>query len=133
MPSATAGSYNWATADELITWASANGIAVRGHTLCWHSQTPDWLTTGTAAEVRTKLETYVRDVVTHFKGKVYCWDVVNECTSDDASGAYRNSSGTRSSARTTSRLRCVRPARPTPMPSSSSTTTAPKTPPSCRA
>ncbi|MEO3692476.1 endo-1,4-beta-xylanase [Roseateles paludis] len=87
----TAGSYNWATADELITWASANGIAVRGHTLCWHSQTPDWLTTGTAAEVRAKLETYVRDVVTHFKGKVYCWDVVNECTSDDASSAYRNS------------------------------------------
>jgi endo-1,4-beta-xylanase len=83
--------YAWATADELAAFASANGMAVRGHTLCWHSQTPDWFFTGTAAEVRAKLETYIRDVVTHFRGKVACWDVVNECTSDDAGSAYRNS------------------------------------------
>jgi endo-1,4-beta-xylanase len=85
------GVYAWATADELAAFASANGMAVRGHTLCWHSQTPDWFFTGTAAEVRAKLETYIRDVVTHFRGKVACWDVVNECTSDDAGSAYRNS------------------------------------------
>lgn len=85
------GVYNWATADELAAFAAANGMVVRGHTLCWHQQTPDWFFTGTAAEVRARLETYVHDVVTHFKGKVACWDVVNECTSDDASSAYRNS------------------------------------------
>jgi len=85
------GVYNWATADELVAFAAANGMVVRGHTLCWHSQTPDWFFTGTAAEVRARLETYIRDVVTHFKGKVACWDVVNECTSDDAGSAYRNS------------------------------------------
>lgn len=85
------GVYNWATADELTSFAAANGMVVRGHTLCWHSQTPDWFFTGTAAEVRARLETYVHDVVTHFKGKVVCWDVVNECTSDDAGSAYRNS------------------------------------------
>jgi endo-1,4-beta-xylanase len=85
------GVYNWTTADELTAFAAANGMAVRGHTLCWHSQTPDWFFTGTAAEVRARLETYVHDVVTHFKGKVVCWDVVNECTSDDASSAWRNS------------------------------------------
>ncbi|MFG6432634.1 endo-1,4-beta-xylanase [Roseateles sp. LYH14W] len=88
---ASPGAYNWATADELVAFAAANGMVVRGHTLCWHSQTPDWFFTGTAAEVRTRLETYVRDVVTHFKGKVACWDVVNECTSDDGSSAWRNS------------------------------------------
>ncbi|MGQ3093486.1 MAG: endo-1,4-beta-xylanase [Roseateles sp.] len=85
------GVYNWTTADELASFATANGMVVRGHTLCWHSQTPDWFFTGTAAEVRARLETYIRDVVTHFKGKVACWDVVNECTSDDAGPAYRNS------------------------------------------
>ncbi|WP_348010767.1 endo-1,4-beta-xylanase [Roseateles sp.] len=85
------GVYNWATADELAAFGAANGLGVRGHTLCWHSQTPDWFFTGTAAEVRARLETYISDVVTHFKGKVYCWDVVNECTSDDASSPYRNS------------------------------------------
>ncbi|RZJ07071.1 MAG: endo-1,4-beta-xylanase [Rubrivivax sp.] len=85
------GVYNWTTADELAAFAAANGMVVRGHTLCWHQQTPDWFFTGTATEVRARLETYVRDVVTHFKGKVSCWDVVNECTSDDATSAYRNS------------------------------------------
>lgn len=85
------GVYNWAVADELATFAAANGMVVRGHTLCWHQQTPDWFFTGTAAEVRARLETYIHDVVTHFKGKVSCWDVVNECTSDDASVTYRNS------------------------------------------
>jgi endo-1,4-beta-xylanase len=30
-------------------------------------------------------------VVTHFKGQVACWDVVNECTSDDGGSTYRNS------------------------------------------
>ncbi|RZL35698.1 MAG: 1,4-beta-xylanase [Rubrivivax sp.] len=85
------GVYNWTTADELATFAAANGLGVRGHTLCWHSQTPDWFFTGTLAEVRARLETYIHDVVTHFKGKVYCWDVVNECTSDDAGSPWRNS------------------------------------------
>lgn len=85
------GVYNWATADELVAFAAANGMVVRGHTLCWHQQTPDWFFNGTAAEVRARFETYIHDVVTHFKGKVSCWDVVNECTSDDASATYRNS------------------------------------------
>lgn len=92
-PSALAvspGVYNWATADELVAFAAANGMVVRGHTLCWHQQTPDWFFTGTAADVRARLETYVRDVVTHFKGKVACWDVVNECTSDAPGSAYRD-------------------------------------------
>lgn len=85
------GAYSWATADELVAFAAAHGLVVRGHTLCWHQQTPDWFFAGTAADVRARLETYVHDVVTHFKGKVACWDVVNECTSDDAGPAYRNS------------------------------------------
>lgn len=87
----SAGVYNWTTADELAAFAAANGMVVRGHTLCWHQQTPDWFFAGTPAEVRARFETYIRDVVTHFKGKVTCWDVVNECTSDEAGSPYRNS------------------------------------------
>ena len=106
---------------------------MRGHTLCWHSQTPDWLTTGTAAEVRTKLETYVRDVVTHFKGQGVL-----------LGRGQRGAPATTPVAPTATKwyqilgadyieiaLRAARA--PTPMPSSSSTTTAPKTPPSCHA
>ena len=38
--------YNFTDADALVTFAEANNMAVRGHTLVWHSQIPGWLTGG---------------------------------------------------------------------------------------
>jgi len=93
----SAGVYNFVPADKLVTFTQANGIALRGHALSWHQTTPSWFFDGdsTASNyksiVRARLETYITDVVTHFKGKVYAWDVVNEVVSDDASQTYRNS------------------------------------------
>ena len=91
-------SYDFSRADALIAFAQAHGIGVRGHNLVWHQTAPDWFFAGDTsdkaayqAKVRRRLETYVHDVVTHFKGKVYCWDVINECTSDSASDVYRQS------------------------------------------
>lgn len=89
--------YNYTQADQVIAFASANGIAVRGHTLLWHRSAPDWFFAGDStsatykATVRARLERYITDVVTYFKGKVYAWDVVNEPTSDSAGTPYRNS------------------------------------------
>lgn len=92
------GVYDFSQADALIAFAQTNGIAVRGHCLVWHKTAPDWFFAGDQSDmtaykalVRQRLETYVTDVVTHFKGQVYCWDVVNEVASDDSSGDYRNS------------------------------------------
>lgn len=94
----SAGVYNYTQADALITYAQTNSIDVRGHALVWHQTSPSWFFDGDQSDmtayralVRSRLETYITDVVTHFKGKVYCWDVVNEVTSDDASATYRNS------------------------------------------
>ncbi|CAG6395014.1 Beta-xylanase [Actinacidiphila cocklensis] len=78
------GVHNWKAADDLVKFAQQNGQAVRGHTLMWHNQTPGWLTTGVAngsitdAQLRDILHQHVTDEVTHFKGKVWQWDVVNE-------------------------------------------------------
>lgn len=78
------GTYNWKAADDLVTFAQHNGQAVRGHTLMWHNQIPGWLTAGVAdgsitdAQLRDILHKHVTDEVTHFKGKVWQWDVVNE-------------------------------------------------------
>ena len=84
-PSAKGGPYRWDNADRIITAATAEGIKVVGHTLIWYSQTPGWLTTGNKAAVEENLEKYVTDVVTHFKGKLISWDVVNEAMRDGLS------------------------------------------------
>src|SRR5258708_25045423 len=34
--------YNWAAADEIVNFAQANHLKMRGHTLCWHQQISDW-------------------------------------------------------------------------------------------
>lgn len=90
----TEGVYNFAEADALVSFAVANGISVRGHALLWHRATPDYFFQGTPAEVKARLQEYIFEVVTHFKGKIYAWDVVNEAITDDGSAAtapYRNS------------------------------------------
>jgi endo-1,4-beta-xylanase len=81
----TQGIYDWAAADRLVKSAQANGQLVRGHTLVWHSQLPNWLTAGTytSAELRALLHKHITDEVTHFRGKIWQWDVVNEAFNDD--------------------------------------------------
>lgn len=93
------GAYHFAPADALIDFAQANGIEVRGHTLLWHASAPAWFFAGDATDaqayhamVKQRLERYVTDVVTHFKGTVYAWDVVNEVIGDDPVQPYREDS-----------------------------------------
>ena len=87
------GTYNWGPADRLMEFAESNGLAVRGHALLWHLTAPDWMISGTPAEVKAKLQTYITDVVTRYRGRIYAWDVVNEVITDDnsASDPYRRS------------------------------------------
>ena len=83
------GEYDWAAADRLVDVARHNNQAVRGHTLLWHNQLPTWLTEGVASgdiqpdELRQLLRRHVIEVVTHFKGRIYQWDVANEVIDDN--------------------------------------------------
>ncbi|GGY88364.1 endo-1,4-beta-xylanase [Streptomyces nitrosporeus] len=85
------GTYDWAAADELVDFAGKNRQLVRGHTLVWHSQLPAWLTEDafTADELREILHRHVTEQVTHFKGRIWQWDVVNEAFNED--GTLRDS------------------------------------------
>ncbi|HKT04430.1 MAG TPA: endo-1,4-beta-xylanase [Rugosimonospora sp.] len=84
----TQGTYDWSAADRLVTFAQAHGQLVRGHTLVWHNQLPTWLTTGVANgtisndQLRALLHKHITDEVTHFKGKIWQWDVANEFFTD---------------------------------------------------
>ena len=91
-------SYYWTDADKIVDFAMANGMKVRGHTLCWHQQTPSWMFLDATGNKVTKdvllqrLKDHIKTVVTRYKGKVYAWDVVNEAIDDDNSKTYRESS-----------------------------------------
>ena len=87
------GSFNWTGADRIVDFASINGMKVRGHTLCWHNQVPDWIfqdngSTASKELVLERLRNHISAVVGRYKGKVYAWDVVNEAIDDG--GGYRN-------------------------------------------
>ena len=79
--------YDFTEADKLVAYARANKQKVRGHTLVWHSQLPKWLTDGdwTKQELKSILREHVRTEVSHFRGKVWAWDVVNEAFNEDGS------------------------------------------------
>src|SRR5690349_4549441 len=84
----TRGTYDWSAADRLVNFAEAHGQLVRGHTLLWHNQLPDWLVNGVTdgsisnTELRGLLKKHITDEVTHFKGKIWQWDVANEFFAD---------------------------------------------------
>jgi endo-1,4-beta-xylanase len=82
--------YDFGPGDNLVAFAQAHGMKVRGHNLLWYSFNPAWLTTlaqtATPAQMAQVLEDHINTVVGHYKGKVFAWDVVNEAISDSATG-----------------------------------------------
>jgi endo-1,4-beta-xylanase len=86
-PSVKGGAYQWTRADTVINLVRSNNIPVHGHILVWHEATPAWMTTGTRAEVEQNLKNHVNAVLTHFKGRIASWDVVNEAIRDDLSSS----------------------------------------------
>lgn len=81
------GSYNFAPADRMVDAAKASGFKVVGHTLLWHSQIPSWQQSISAATALEDMKKYITDVVGHFKGKIYSWDVLNEAFPDSGISA----------------------------------------------
>ncbi len=76
-------------------YAKEHGIKMRGHTLIWHSQTPEWFfyenydTSGPLASrelMLKRMENYIKGVIgwteQNYPGLIYAWDVVNEAVAD---------------------------------------------------
>lgn len=89
--------WDFSQGDAYCQFAADHGLKALGHTLMWHNQTPDffWLhpdgTVKCKEEMQATLEEYVEKTVTHFAGKVYAWDVVNEVVNEEQ--GYRHDKG----------------------------------------
>lgn len=81
------GQYNFGPADAIIAFAERHDHVVRGHTLLWHSQNPDWLEQGdhSPEELEQILRDHIVTVVGRYAGQVQQWDVANEIFHDDGS------------------------------------------------
>jgi endo-1,4-beta-xylanase len=82
--------FSWSAADQIVNFATTNGMKVKGHTLVWYNQLPSWVSSlNTAAAVRDAMVSHINGVMGHYKGKVTTWDVVNEAVSIEGT-SYRD-------------------------------------------
>lgn len=89
----TENKYTFAKADAIVEFAQKNKMQVHGHTLIWahDGNEPAWIKNfqGDAKAWDKLLKDHIYTVMSHFKGKVQSWDVVNEAIREG--GVYTNS------------------------------------------
>lgn len=97
------------SAAAIFDFCIENNIAVRGHTLVWHSQTPSWVFKDNLQDngnwvstqvMDQRLESYIRNlfgaIETQYPAlNLYAYDVANECISDDSSRTKEGMDGAR--------------------------------------
>ncbi|GAA0571040.1 endo-1,4-beta-xylanase [Paractinoplanes ferrugineus] len=85
-------SFSYGSADQIVNHALAHNQRVRGHALAWHQQQPSWAQSLSGTALRNAMVNHITNVATHYKGKIYSWDVVNEAFADGGGGGRRDSS-----------------------------------------
>ena len=81
--------FTFTNGDRILNQATSNGSRMRGHTLLWHAQQPGWVQNLSGSALRNAMINHVTQVATHYRGKIYAWDVVNEAFNEN--GTRRDS------------------------------------------
>ncbi len=87
--------YNFSASDQLVALTNEHNLFLIGHTLTWHSQTPDWVFKSPDGELKDReallalLKEHIYTVAGRYRGQIQGWDVVNEAFNED--GTLRNS------------------------------------------
>jgi endo-1,4-beta-xylanase len=77
------GRFAFGPADDIVDDARDADQKVRGHTLVWHAQLPQWVRELGADALRQAMREHIHAVMGHYDKDVGVWDVVNEPISDD--------------------------------------------------
>ncbi len=70
--------FEFSFADAIVAEAEAHGKLLRGHTLIWNDNAPDWLKRLSGREIERVFDAHIDRVAQRYVGKIYSWDVVNE-------------------------------------------------------
>jgi endo-1,4-beta-xylanase len=98
----TEGVFTFEEADELVEFAEANGMRIYGHTLVWHSQTPEWFWQDENGDPLTnspehrqlaldRMQAHIQAIADHYGDRVWAWDVVNEAIDESQADGLRRS------------------------------------------
>ncbi|MGC2450832.1 MAG: endo-1,4-beta-xylanase [Candidatus Sulfotelmatobacter sp.] len=76
--------FDFRQGDEVVKFAQAHGMKVRGHCLVWDHDNPQWLVQGhfTPAQLSHLLQEHITTVIKHYQDQVFAWDVVNEALNE---------------------------------------------------
>jgi endo-1,4-beta-xylanase len=88
---ANPGTFDFRQGDEVVRFAQAHNMKVRGHCLVWGRDNPAWLVHGHSSppQLSQMLQEHTARVMKHYAGQVFAWDVVNEAL--DENGNVRDS------------------------------------------
>ena len=63
---------------EAALWLKEQGVTLKGHPLCWHTNSAQWLLKYPVEEMLRRQEDRVAREVADFRGLIDMWDVINE-------------------------------------------------------
>ncbi|HEY8473179.1 MAG TPA: endo-1,4-beta-xylanase [Natronosporangium sp.] len=98
----TEGQFTFEDADALVEFAEANNLRVYGHTLVWHSQTPEWFWQDENGEPLTnspehrqlaldRMQAHIQAIADRYRDQVWAFDVVNEVIDESQPDGLRRS------------------------------------------
>lgn len=83
------GKWTFENADRIADFCRQNHIKLRGHCLAWHNQFCDWMFYDKKGRLVKKevlyarMKDHIQTVMKRYADVVYCWDVFNECITDE--------------------------------------------------
>jgi len=76
--------FDFSFGDTAVSWAEQHGLLFRAHCLVWWNALPGWFNSYvTPANAKRVMTDHISRAVKHYAGRVYSWDVVNECIYND--------------------------------------------------
>jgi endo-1,4-beta-xylanase len=73
------GDDDYAPADTIADFASANHLVLRGHNLLWYHRTPEWFFDLTERQQQERaVVDHIQQLAGRYRGRIHSWDVVNE-------------------------------------------------------